>query len=210
MDGSGTPQTAKTSRSASVQKRARQVVLIGSCVYLSWLGMMIVHEFGHVLIAWHTGGTVNHVLLHPFKVSQTDVWPNPHPLLEVWAGPVVGSLLPLIMLLIARVCRIPGLYLLRFFAGFCLVANGIYIGEGAFYRIADAGELLEYGASRWHLIVFGLLTVPAGLYLWHGLGPKFGLGTAHGEVNRTAALVTVTLLVLVMAAELAFHYAYKK
>ena len=69
MDGSGTPQTAKTSRTASVQKRVRQVVLIGSCVYLSWLGMMIVHEFGHVLIAWHTGGTVNHVLLHPFNLN---------------------------------------------------------------------------------------------------------------------------------------------
>ena len=170
---------------------------------------MIVHEFGHVLGAWCTGGTVDYVLLHPLRVSRTDVFDNPHPLLEVWAGPVIGSVLPLITFLIVRACRVPGLYLFRFFAGFCLVTNGIYLAEGAFYGIADAGELLVYGASRLHLVLFGLVTVPMGLYLWHGLGPNFGLGDAKGRVSRPAAILSVVLLVVVVLAEMVTYYIYK-
>ena len=38
--------------------RMHQVVLIVSAVASSWLGMQAVHEFGHVLAAWCTGGRV--------------------------------------------------------------------------------------------------------------------------------------------------------
>ena len=190
-------------------KRGRQAALIGSFVYLSWLGMMIVHECGHVLGAWCTGGVVDYVLLHPLLVSRTDVFINPHPLLEVWAGAVFGSLFPLVVYLIARVCRMPGLYLLKFFAGFCLIANGVYLAEGAFFEVADAGELLVYGAARWHLVLFGLLTVPPGFYLWNGLGPNFGLGAAKGEVSRSATFVSVGLLTAVVFTEVLTYHMFK-
>jgi hypothetical protein len=58
----------------------------------------------------------------------------------------------------------------RFFAGFCLIANGAYIGLGSFGRIGDCGEMLRTGTPLWVMIAFGLLTIPHGLYLWHGLG----------------------------------------
>ena len=76
--------------------RLHQALLMGSTLVLSWLGMMAVHEFGHVLGAWLSGGTIAKVVLHPLTISRTDLAHNPHPLLVVWAGPAVGVLLPLL------------------------------------------------------------------------------------------------------------------
>ena len=83
-------------------KRTDQIVLIGAFIGFSWLAMQAVHELGHVLGAVATGGQVTKVVLHPCTISRTDVHPNPHPLLVVWAGPVVGAALPLLAFLVAR------------------------------------------------------------------------------------------------------------
>lgn len=184
-------------------KRLDQVVLVASFVIFSWLAMQAVHELGHVLGAVATGGRVVRVVLHPLAISRTDVHPNPWPLLQVWAGPLLGTTLPLAAYLLSRILRLAGDYLFRFFAGFCLVANGAYIAAGAVTGAGDAGELLEHGAPCWQLVLFGLATVPGGLYLWHGLGPKFGLGDARGNVSRSAAIASLVLLVLLVAIELA-------
>ena len=55
------------------------------------------------------------------------------------------------------------------------------------------------------LIAFGLVCAPAGLRLWHGLGPHFGLGGSVGEVDRRAVgwalgLLLVVLLIEILAA----------
>ena len=183
-------------------KRLDQIVLIGTFLGFSWLAMQAVHELGHVLGGKAGGGTVNKVVLYPTTISRTDVSPNPHPLLEVWSGAAVGAILPLAVFLVAAVCRCPGLYLFRFFAGFCLVANGFYLGIGGVLALADAEELLMYGSSRWQLILFGIATVPLGLYLWHGLGPHFGLGEARGKVSRSATVVSLCLFAAVVAVEM--------
>lgn len=86
-------------------KRFDQILLIASFVAFSWLAMQAVHEPGHVLGARATGGTVTKVVLHPLALSRTDVSPNPRPLFVVWAGPIVGALLPLIAFLTAAMLR---------------------------------------------------------------------------------------------------------
>ena len=92
--------------------------------------------------------------------------------------------------------------MLRFFAGFCLIANGCYIGVGSFGRIGDAGDMLRNGSPIWTLWLFGFVTFPLGLYLWNGLGTSFGLGSANGKVDRHAAYVCVGLLLLTLFLEL--------
>ncbi|MGQ9649021.1 MAG: hypothetical protein ACUVXJ_02835 [Phycisphaerae bacterium] len=183
-------------------KRPVQVLLIASFVVFSWLAMQAVHELGHVLGARATGGTVIKVVLHPSALSRTDVSPNPRPLFVVWAGPIVGALLPLVVFLIVAVLRSPGLYLFRFFAGFCLIANGTYIAVGSVQGIADAGDMLRHGSHRWQLLLFGLITAPPGLWLWNGLGPKFGFGQANGQASRAAAITSLGLLVLIVGVEM--------
>jgi hypothetical protein len=182
--------------------RLHQLLLIGTLLPLCWLAMQAVHELGHVLGAVATGGTVERVVLHPLTISRTDVSPNPHPLLVVWAGPVVGVLLLLGLLLAAKWSKLKSAYLLQFFAGFCLIANGAYIGVGSFGRIGDAGDMLRHGSPIWSLWLFGAVALPLGLYLWNGLGPHCGLGTAGGKVNHRAAYASCALLVVAVIVEL--------
>ncbi len=195
---------SKSEGSDEGMKRFHQVLLIASLLPLAWLGMMVVHEFGHVLGAWLTGGTVEKVVLHPLTISRTDVRDNPEPLFVVWAGPLIGVLLPLAAWWVARFAKMPGTYLLRFFAGICLVGNGLYLGVGSFDKIGDAGDLLRHGAAIWQLWAFGAITVPLGFYLWHKQGPHFGLGTANGRVDPVAAYICSGLLVVVVVLEVFF------
>ncbi|HOB76642.1 MAG TPA: hypothetical protein PKG54_19200 [Phycisphaerae bacterium] len=182
-------------------ERFHQVLLIISTILFSWFAMQVVHELGHVVGAWCSGGTVARVILHPWAFSRTDLSDNPHPLLVAWFGPVVGIVLPLILFAAARALRLPGWYILRFFAGFCLIANGAYLGAGSFEGAGDAGDLLRLGTPRWILWVFGVLTASAGLWLWHRLGRYFGLGPAPCRIHPGAAWGMAALLAGLVAVE---------
>ena len=184
-------------------KRTTQILLIVTFIGFSWLAMQAVHEAGHVLVARLTGGEVVRVALHPLIFSRTDLGTNPHPLAVVWGGPLVGSLLPLLVFALSAACRAPGLYLLRFYAGFCLIVNGVYIGIG--WLTADGTDpavMMEHGSPAWLLVLFGLVTVPLGLYLWHGQGRHFGLGDAKGVVNKGAAWTSGALFFAFIGVEL--------
>ena len=176
-------------------------MLIASTFVLSWLGMQAVHELGHVLGARASGETVSKVVLHPLVISRTDASHERHPLRVVWGGPILGSLLPLVVLGISRLIRPGDSSLFQFFAGFCLVANGLYLGVGSFGGVGDAGDLIRYGAPRWTLFAFGLACVPLGLSLWNGLGRHYGLGRSSGKVDRKAAVATLGLVLIVVLVE---------
>lgn len=135
----------------------------------AWFAMQAVHELGHVVAAWATGGKVERVVMHPLTISRTDVAPNPRPLLVAWAGPIVGVLIPLILAGLCRIFRHGPRRFCDFFAGFCLIANGAYIGVGSFMAIGDAGDLLRHGAPQWTLIAFGGTAAGCGLWIWHCL-----------------------------------------
>jgi hypothetical protein len=167
-----------------MRRHATTAGLIAASVVAAWLGMQHVHELGHMLAAWGTGGRVSNVALHPLGISRTDVAENPQPLAVAWGGPLFGAGAPLAVWLVAagllrqKCCSMTDRVLaaLRCFAGFCLIANGAYLGFGALERIGDCGELLSRGAALWQLWLFGLVTMPVGFYLWHQQGKHFGLG----------------------------------
>jgi len=132
-----------------------------------WFGMQAVHEFGHALAAWGSGATVERVVLLP--ISRTDTRNVEYPLFVYGAGAMFGVVFPILLWLIACWYRWRAAYLCRFFAGFCLVANGTYIGcDFSITGPTDAGLLIEYGANRLALILFGVLCASGGLFLWHG------------------------------------------
>ncbi|HZW09071.1 MAG TPA: hypothetical protein VFF69_04130 [Phycisphaerales bacterium] len=166
-------------------------------VAAAWCGMMIVHEFGHVLAAWLSGGLVSRVVLHPLAFSRTDLAENPHPLLVAWGGPAFGSALPVVLWLSARALRLRLAFLLRFFAGFCLLANGVYLASAAIMPVGDAEDLIRLSAPHWTIMVPGAVAAVGGLAMWNRLGADFGLGDR--PVDR-AALITsaVSLATLVI------------
>ena len=184
-------------------KRLHQAVLIGSTVLASWLGMQAVHECGHALGALGTDGAVQRVVLYPLTISRTDLARNPEPLLVVWAGPAFGVLFPLALWGAVAALQIPGSFVFRFFAGFCLIANGAYIAVGSFDQVGDCGEMLRNGSSMWQLWLFGAITIPVGFGLWHRQGEGFGLGSANGQVNIGVAYGTLIAAVLLVVLGLA-------
>ncbi len=207
--------------------RCFQALLIFSTAAASWLLMLVVHEAGHVLHGWLSGATLDAVHLPLFGFSRTDFADNSHPLFVAWGGPCWGCILPLAIFLVARCgvlwcgrlgCRSrrdacttsPSgtgtkrhLYLLAWFAGFCLLANGSYLLGGAILSggADDGGVILQNGGERWQLLAFGVAAVAAGLYLWNGLGPYFGLGASRGEVDRKAAVGVTIALVAIISLE---------
>jgi len=181
--------------------RYHQILLIGSIVALAWLWMQVVHELGHCLGAWATGGTVEKVVLHPLAISRTDLARNPQPLVVVWAGPLFGVLLPLMIWVVLAIAHGRLTWPPRFFAGFCLLANGIYIGIGSFEGIGDAGDMLRHGSPIWTLWLFGLATAPAGLWLWNGLGPHFGFGANPPPIDRGVGISLFVALLATIVVE---------
>ncbi|MEX2114462.1 MAG: hypothetical protein WD845_14810 [Pirellulales bacterium] len=161
--------------------RTQQILLIVFLLGVSWLAMMAVHEFGHVLHAKLSGGQVERVVLRPLQISRTDVSPNPHPQFVAWGGAIWGTILPLALLAVVRITARPYTYLAAFFAGFCCLANGLYLAAGSFAGVGDAGDLLRHGAARWQLWLFGVPVSILGLWLWNGLGPHVGFGPANGQ-----------------------------
>jgi hypothetical protein len=136
--------------------------------YGSWLAMMAVHELGHVIHAWLSGGRIVSVSVPLVGFSQTIVQPNPREHFVVWGGPLWGVTIPLIGCGVFRIVRgrVPDVW--RFFTGLCLVANGAYVGIG--WLIAgggDAHDLLRLGTRRDVMIAFGAACVALGLWCWH-------------------------------------------
>jgi hypothetical protein len=183
---------------------AARIIYSLATIFLCWLLMQAVHEAGHVLGASLTGGRVTNVVLHPLAISRTDVSPNPQPRVEVWAGPIVGVVLPLAMWLVARHWWKPVAPWLRFFAGFCLIANGCYLGYGVVEPIGDAEELRRLGVPAWMLGLFAAATIPLGLRLWHGLGPEFGWGPQGQPVTWRRAGIASAALIIVVVLEWCF------
>jgi len=174
-------------------QRTCQFVFVVSLIALSWLGMQVVHELGHVFGALLTGASVTRIVLNPLTISRTDVFPNPSPRIVVWAGPLMGSLLPLMLLMPARVRGI-GRSMAQFFAGFCLIANGAYISMGSFDQVGDAGVMLQTGTPLGWLLLFGGATIPWGLLIWHRMGSLRAFLRNPGCVSDRLAYGTAAAL----------------
>lgn len=125
-----------------------------------WWPMMAVHEAGHCLAAWMTGGVVVAVELSPLAFSRTDVSPAPWPATVVWAGPILGVILPALSLLILRGT---GRGFAGLFCAFCLLANGAYLALGPWDRVGDTAVMLATGSPIGVIVFVGVVMIAAGL-----------------------------------------------
>lgn len=164
--------------------------------------MQIVHELGHIIHARASIAEVKKVVLHPLKISRTDVEPNSA--IVVWGGPLWGVTIPLFVWFLSRFHRAKSDYLFAFVAGFCCIANGAYLGSALFYPVGDAQQLIKFNIPLWILTVYGATMVATGLWLWHGLGKRFGLGKEADEVSTVHTAIMLVLTVGIVIWELFF------
>lgn len=120
--------------------------------------MTTTHETGHVIGGWLGGGRLVSLDLAPWRLPHSIHVPDPHPLLTLWAGPVVGIAAPT---LIAVVVRRPAGW---FVADFCWLANGVYLGLAAWAgdRHLDTPRMIAAGTPAWCVAMFCLISVSVG------------------------------------------------
>jgi hypothetical protein len=174
-------------------------MLIAPCALTFWLLMMSLHESGHILLARLTGGHVTKVVLHPLAISRTDVSPNPAPLAVAWGGPVCGSVLPVVVWLTWRGLAWPGAKWLQGLAGFCLIANGLYLASGVVFPAGDTEDLLRLGVTGWMLVGVGVPAFVCGLGMWHAMGAAFGMKDMSADQARRGAIASVIGLVVIVS-----------
>ena len=98
-------------------------------------------------------------------------------------GPLFGVIFPFIIFLIFRISKFKQVFLFRFFAGFCFVANGVYISYVQPEGSLDPAIMLANGTPKWVIILFGVIMVASGLFLWHGQRKHFGLAKEKGKIE---------------------------
>lgn len=168
-------------------------------LWASWWLMMASHELGHIAAAHLTHGNIAHINLSPAGLSQTHLATNPHPHLVVWAGPIIGVLSTGLVYITAiglrkrgKACHAEPAF--AFLAGFCLIANGLYIGLGWIDRIGDTHVMLQQGTPIFVMIGFGVLCLATGLTCWHQLGAQLWLKEVSSLDCRRLTMCSITTL----------------
>lgn len=133
----------------------KRTVLFVLLLAVSWVTMTVTHEFGHVLGGWLGGATLTHYDLAPWRMPYSLHSPDPMPLLTLWAGPILGVLVPLVFALALR------REWAWFIADFCLIANGSYLAIAWFSgdRYLDTPRLLIAGAPPVTIVIYCGVTV---------------------------------------------------
>lgn len=125
---------------------------------VSWVVMTFTHEIGHIIGGMCCGAVLQSADLVPWRLPYSLFEPDPFPLVTLWAGLIIGVLIPVAVAMIA------GRVWIWFVAHFCILANGTYIAVGWWVgdRYLDTSKLLEHGASPILIAVYCLLTIGYG------------------------------------------------
>ena len=120
--------------------------------------MTFTHEAGHILGGWCCGGTLTDADLLPWHLPYSIFQPDPHPLFTLWAGPVLGVLVPLV---VAFTFRYNAFWFVTYF---CMIANGAYLATAWITadRYLDTTKLLEHGAHPATIVVYCMVTIGLG------------------------------------------------
>ena len=172
--------------------------------FLAWLLMCGVHEFGHALHAWMSGGSVRKVVLHPLAISRTDVNADANLRFVAWGGFVWGTAIPLALWAATFRSGNRRRYYVEFFCGFCLAANGAYLTTGMWSPAGDTWVLRSRGESPVVMAVVGAVLAAAGIWQWHRLDKHAKRNWVSQVSRRDIAGVTICLAIVIIGELLLF------
>ncbi|MCA9064676.1 MAG: hypothetical protein KDA96_16505 [Planctomycetaceae bacterium] len=138
----------------------RRIAALCALTAVSWITMTLTHECGHLIGGWFSGATLQQADLLPWHLPYSVFDPNPHPLLTLWSGPLLGILVPVGFAGLVRHERV------WFIASFCVLANGLYLAVAwvSGDRWLDTTQLLEHGAAPVSIAMYCLFTISTGYY----------------------------------------------
>ena len=124
----------------------------------AWCVMTLTHELGHVLCGWLGGGRLQRADLLPWHLPYSIFDPDPHPLVTLWGGPILGVLIPFAVATAMRRKLAWGI------AHFCMLANGSYLATAWLTgdRYLDTARLLQNGAHPLSIALYCAVTIGFG------------------------------------------------
>lgn len=147
------------------------------------------HEAGHVLGVWCTGGHASGIVIHPFSWSHAHAFSINHEGVVIWAGSVLGSLFGILVTLSVLKWRRPGLLIPLLVGVVACIYNGVYLLLGSVFKLGGDGTLLsaEYAPAA-VVAAAGLLMVCIGMLLAIPSISVLGFRIEDGIVHRMAVL----------------------
>ena len=139
----------------------KRISIVVFLMVASWCAMAISHECGHIAGGLASGATLTDFDLAPWRMPYSLHSPDPYPLVTLWAGPVLGVLIPVVFAAIVRQRWS------WFVADFCLLSNGVYLTLAWISGdpFLDTPRLLAAGASPVMIVMYCALAVGFG-YTW--------------------------------------------
>lgn len=122
--------------------------------------MTLTHELGHVIAGILGGAKLIQLELRPWHLPHSQFASDAHPQLTLWAGPVLGCLIPLAVAVVVR--RRAG----WFVGWFCVLANALYLllgyvsGDGEL----DSAKMIAAGTRPIELLGFVAVTLPVAYF----------------------------------------------
>lgn len=175
---------------AGMKASAWQILRVGLLIQGSFLlahpTAELLHELGHALPVWFTGGTIDAIIVHPLSWSYTQYGTTPvYPVLSTWSGSLFAFVTSTVLFLLAWRWWRPVLAPLLLLGVLGGVDNGIYL----LGSLGDPAQLIELGQPAWLVRGVGLLLLLAGLAMGVMVLPTIGLFTTFGGRARTLAIL---------------------
>jgi hypothetical protein len=143
--------------------------------------MSFIHEIGHCLSVLINGGVVNDIVWRYGIFSETLRSESTRPVMDIWAGPIVGCIVPLMTWAVFMKLNLA--QYLQWFASMCLIGNGLYLALGWMDLGSDSHDLILNDVSLISIIGLGLSAFVLGLFLLFWDKPSANQ-SLHGSGQR--------------------------
>ena len=167
----------------------QSLLFFGSFVF-GHTAQRAIHELGHAVATWITGGEVYGIELHPFLPGRCSHSATAYPGLTTWGGVGLSMLIGASLVALLWKRRGPRLAPVFALGVFSLIGSGSYFVVGLFFRFGDPWYLVDHlGASPVLALVPGLFFVCVGVVICSMLlGSVFGIGPSVPAGTKILAL----------------------
>ena len=180
----------------SKNNSCKTILLLFGSFAIGYNVAVALHELGHAVAMWVTGGQVERITLNPFSTSYTHYASKSiYPIFTSVAGLAFGTIFAVLLLVMAGLLRKQYLVLLLLVTTIVAgIQNGLYaIVDSLVSGGGDATYLIELGVSQSVIIGIGVLLVGSSIVL-AVLGLRFIVFQTNDSLSKRILLLEAGML----------------